>query len=96
MPVNHLSGTRQENVKPRVGEDIVYKYALAFLNGGSGDADTGLATPIRRFITSGPVKRSTSGYTRGRVPDRQGISGSVEEDGTFFHAWPPTITSVRN
>jgi len=40
MPVNHLVDTRQENVvKLRVGKDIVYKDALAFLNGGSGDAD---------------------------------------------------------
>lgn len=44
MPVDHrVDNARPEDVvKPRVGKDIVYKdaWALAFLNGGTGDVGT--------------------------------------------------------
>jgi len=68
MPVNHLVDTREENVvKPRVGKDIVYKDALAFFNGGSGDVDnrTSNTDPLFHHIWNSQVVD----YARGCVPD---------------------------
>lgn len=92
MPLNHLVGTRQENEgKPRVGKDIVYKDALTFLNGGSGDADNRASNANPPFHPTGTLRWSTSGYARGYVPDRQGISGFVKDSSH----WPLTITTQK-
>jgi hypothetical protein len=59
VPVNHLVDARQEDVvKPRVGKDIVYKDALDFLNGGSGDVDnrsSNANSPFHRIWSSQAV-----------------------------------------
>ena len=92
MPINHLVGTRRENeVKPRVGKNIVYKDALAFLNGGSGDADNRASNADPPFRPTGTLRWSISGYARGYVPDRPGISGLVKDNSH----WPPTITTQK-